>query len=1017
MNDAERRAKGYMYSGAVGWHKKTKKKATLVKKINSSNTTSSKSKSKGSKYSGAVGSYTPKTKTPSQASLNAMTPEKAKSLGYKWSGSAGWVKKSQLQKESEKRVSLGTPERPKYKTQVLPGGSISQQQINTGGFKFSGATGQLSRIPATKENTDMNRQYLRDLNVYYRQQLNIEKTRPQAERNSLIYNIDGQTVTHKEYIKTLESARSEVVKIQKDYMRQSRQSKTPTTLDGKKIKVTLPNEKTLAQITPSNSYFNDSTRTDIQGKHKDVFTREQQIEREVSKMLYQSATPTKKAGLKTATALSYRGKRYLGSILGSSHTGQKLGLSGTNKAGHINTPDDVMFDLITEVRGTQMPKKNIDMQLSGELPLTAPPEVLRQEQRKYKRQERSLYVKNVVTNPLTEITIIASAPHIIGTSPMLSAFASNPAVMLGGAFLGAKEVSRLKIEFDKGNKADAIGGGATLSAGLIGGVASKSALNLATKKTLTLNSIKSTEHIKTLGDKSLIAGRGHARYKVSLTERAPIDKLFHRPGKIRHEVVRGRLDVLSDKKGTYLKADFLDPKLKSQLVHVKQGKISPDKVISDVVKMRSTSPHRISETRVSLIDTHTRTRTSITPLKDTATIRQQTASLNHFSNAKGKHTLINVMQTTQQKPIQNARLSDIVRNLNVNRAGKTVRETSILHTTAKRTTVTDILHTLNPKTNKPHVSQHRTRYKTAHRSKETVVKLDTPQKPSYPQHSKGLSLSGHLKHQPTPQSRPTYAQKGHHISMAHSFNNLGSITKVQTPRLSAKATASKVLSNKRTGSLNVVSKHSRTSYKNSQLDMILNNIPGVKPGVKTPTVPHTKSTVVAEHTLKSASQSALRNAYLHKPAVNTGNFGRIAMTSLNTIAITQNKESDKERRISRVIPPSRLTPTKQPPKLRNNLINPTLSRFDLQNPFASKTKTSQATKKPTKTPQPIDIFFNPRPHPSINRIPKIDNPTPRIVRIGGTSKKMRIPIKRQSKAKNTDLNTIERQLKDINAII
>lgn len=1007
MNDAEYRAKGYTYSGAVGWHKKSKKPTTPTKKLSSSKTRTIR------KYTGHTS-----PKTPTQAELNVMTPQKAKAHGFVWSGSAGWVKKSQTQKESERRVSLGTPERPKYKTQVIPGGSISQQQIDAGGFKYSGATGQLSRTPATNENIDKDRQYLRDLNVYYRQQINTENKRPQAERDNLIYKLDGRTITRKEYVKALETARSEVIKIQRDYMRQSGQSKKPTTPGGKTIKVTFPDPDTLAKITPSRNSFNDSTRTDIQFKHKDEFTREQQVEREISKRIYQSATPLEKAGLKSATALSYRGKRYLGSLVGSSKLGQKWGLSGTNKAGHINIPDDVMFDLMTENRNIQLSKKSVDMQLSGKLPLTAPPELLRAQQRRLKKAEQSLYLKNMGTNPLTEMTVIASAPHVIGASPALSAIASSTPVLLGTAFLGAKEVSRMKIEYDKGNMADAIGGGATLSAGLIGGLSSKSALKLATKKTLTLNSIKSTEHLKTLGGNTLKAGRGHAQYKLSFTERSNIDKLLHRPGKVKHATVRGRLDLLSDNKGASLKVDFMGNKLNSQLVHVKHGKLSPDKIISDSLKASRSSPGHSSQTRVSLVETHTRTRTSITPLKDTATVRQQTASLNHLSNAKGTNTQIDFMQTTAKHPIQNVRLADLIRNINVNRAGKTVRETSILTTKAKKTTVTDILSVLNPKTNKPHVTHHRTQQQIRHSTKETVVRLDSPQKPSYPQHSKGLSLSGHLKHQPTPHTRPTYAHKGHHVTLTDSFNNLGAITtKVHAPKLSVKATASKALSNKRSGGLNVGSAHSRTSYKNSQLDMILNSIPGVKPNVKAPTVPHTKSTVVTENIVKSASQSALRNAYLHKPAVNTGNFGRIAMTSLNAITITQDRNQTKDRRTNRIRNPTRTVPG-QPIKIRNNIINAGLLRQSFTTSQSQKHKQKQKIVKKPKKYEPLqDIFFTPRPHPSINHIPKIDNPTPRVIRLGGNSKKMRIPFKKPNKPTNPGLNEIERKLKDINAII
>ena len=969
------------------------------------------------KSSSSSSSSTKKLTKTEYRDVNSMTPQEARKRGYKFSGSVGWFKVGTEEKESKKRISKNTPTRPKYTINTVKSGSLSQKQISEGGFKLSGATGELMQTPATNENINKYRQHLRDLNRYYDRQIRAEVNRPSGESDRLIYNLDGQTVTRKDYIRALKDARSEIVRHQKQATPKPQQQ-TPQ----QRNIITLPkNNKATNEINALNpmrtDHPNRSTRTDIGYKHADVFTREQQVERDVSRAVLENTDPLNRFGVKLATFESYKGKTYLGAMIGSSKLGQKAGLKGTNKAGHINTPDDIVFDYMSELRKKTSRDTEIKNMLSGTHPKDAPSEFLEVELKHIRRDKRSLYLKNIVSNPTTQATAIAVTPSIIGASPLLTSVAGNPFVLAGTVFLGAKETANIKSEYDIGNYASAIGESATVLGGLAGagGIAG---VKYANKRTTTIKDIQSMEMVTSHGTKKIKIGKGTAHYKVTLSDRSNIDRLFGRPGKVRHETVKGKLDIFSDKNHALMKIDFMGDKgLNSQLVNIKHGKISPDQVVADSLKIKTaTATHRVSK-RTQLIKTETRTRTSITPLKERSLIPDISSSLKLGVTDKTTHIQFNKVLQTHIKATKDIDLFTTLKNLRLNRAGTTTRETSILTTQAKRTTIDNVLYFLKTSGKRGATRSHKAHHKTVHKSDETVVQLSTPDKISFSGIVKGLSHTQNFKHRPTHISKTHTANKDVSLAFSHNFNKISTIKPptIHTPKPTATARVSKALSTKRKGSLNPV-RHTPT-YQDNKLNLMFQDVTTGKTIItpKAPTI-HGRTNIVNKNMLKSGSQSALRNAYLHKPAVNTANFGRMAMTSLSSMIVTdQKKDKRKNDRINRIRNPISTEQTND--RIRDKIIKLPSLRHDFSNPQKSRNRTPARPRKTPKNQIQDPPYFNPIPHPSINIIPRIDTPTPRRLRLPGGKRDSRIIPRKRQEQKGAGLSVIERQLKDINSII
>ena len=999
-------------------------------------TKEAKAKQNNNKSSSRSSSSKKLTKT-DYRDINSMTPDEARQKGYKYSGAVGWYKVGTEEKESLKRIKSAPPTPPKLKKEIIKRGSISQQQVKDGGFQLSGATGELMRTPGTNENIKKSRQYLRDLNRYYDKQIRNETNRPAGTSNNYIYELDGKTVTRTQYIKSLRDARANIIKNQK----QTLQMLKDPTPQRDTIKIQLPThnpaKNEVNSLIPNNIIHpNDSTRTDINWKRKDIFTREQQIDRDVSRAVIDNSNPLNRFGVKLATMESYKGKMYIGSILGESRIGQKLGLKGSNKAGHIKTHKDIEADYITEIRKRTARETQLKDMLSGKKPLTAPTEFLRAELKNINRAERDLYLKNMVSNPITQASAIALTPTIIGASPLLTSVASNPGVLMGTTFLGAKEVARVSSEYKAGNYASALGEVSTVGTGLIVG-GSIAGIKYANKKTTTLQHIDSFEKINTYGNKNIKVGKGHATYDLTLNDRSNLDKLFGRPGKTRHETYRGKLDVLLNKNNAVLKIDIMNNKnvikgdfihnkeLNSQLVHIRHGKISPDNILSDTSKLnfkiKSPTMTHQATTRTQLIQSNTKAKVSTTSLNKDFVIKDTFSHLKVDVFGNNKNLKLSSIHQSTIKPTDKIDLLTTIRNLNHNKVGKTTRETSFLNTKAKRTTIDEVLYNL--KSNGKYSLKHQNiKQSTVHKSNGQTFQPKAPNKNSVFNLGSGITKSQQLKHRPTLSSKMITANTDYHITLTNHFNKISSLRppKVPIPKPTVRATANKILTNKRKGGLNPVQR--TTTYQNNKLNILLNDITPPHTIPPTPKAPQLsgRASLINQNMLKMGSQSAIRNAYLHKPAVNTANFGRIAMTSLNAISvITQKSTKDKVARSSRIKTPNKLIPNFEllKTKQRNNIININLLKLGQNNIQIPKNKIKTKYKQKYIQP-PQEIYFNPLPKPSINIIPRIDTPTPRGIRLPGGNKELRIRIPKKTKTKtDTGLNVIERKLKDINSII
>ena len=140
--------------------------------------------------------------------INSMTPDEARAKGYKYSGAVGYYKISkeeQDHKEEKARFGTRAPIAPKLKVERKARGSLSSQQAKDGGWERLGSTGEYERIPATKENIDKQRQYLRDLNRYYDDTRREEIRKPSGINSGQTYQIDGRNISRKEYLKILDT--------------------------------------------------------------------------------------------------------------------------------------------------------------------------------------------------------------------------------------------------------------------------------------------------------------------------------------------------------------------------------------------------------------------------------------------------------------------------------------------------------------------------------------------------------------------------------------------------------------------------------------------------------------------------------------------------------------------------------------------------------------------------------------------------------------------------------------------